>query len=215
MTKGFSIITNFGCDTGCSYCIWNKHPLKNIKTSYSSTDWQYLYYYLKKNKILKISVSGGGDPFYKLDENLPYWSKLFKICQKLNILIDVHTSKFLDNNEFLKLFNKIVIHLNPKRFIENKNRILNIPIKKRIVFVLNTEVDLKFIEDINLFCEENKIELSFRELFGEKINAKTNFVQNFIISNEDLKGYKFIKQGDYNLYFMPNNEIVEKFIEEL
>ena len=40
--KGFSIITNFGCNFNCDYCIWKNHPLKNIFTNINNCDWDKL-----------------------------------------------------------------------------------------------------------------------------------------------------------------------------
>jgi hypothetical protein len=37
--KGFSIITNFGCDKNCWYCIWKNHPMNTcteIKTDFEN-----------------------------------------------------------------------------------------------------------------------------------------------------------------------------------
>jgi len=212
LKKGLSIITNFGCDTGCEYCIWKLHKLNSILTKFNSTDWNSLYRYLKQNSTKKISISGGGDPFYKYNDNRDWYWILFKICKKLNIKIDVHTSKIILNNVFLSKFNKIVLHLNPEDFLIHVNDLLLIPNKKRLVFVINNDLTIDFVNFVNKFCKTNKIQLSFRELYGFDISEEAKRVQNYIIENESKSFYKFIKQDDYNIYFMPNNEFVEKFI---
>ena len=41
--RGFTIITNFGCDCHCKYCITKHHPiLQNAITDKSKIDWEYL-----------------------------------------------------------------------------------------------------------------------------------------------------------------------------
>ena len=41
--KGFTVITNFGCDCHCKYCITKYHPiLQNAVTDKSKIDWDYL-----------------------------------------------------------------------------------------------------------------------------------------------------------------------------
>lgn len=41
--KGFTVITNFGCDCHCKYCITKHHPiLQNAVTDKSKIDWDYL-----------------------------------------------------------------------------------------------------------------------------------------------------------------------------
>ncbi len=212
MKKGFSIITNFGCDEGCAYCVWKNHKLKNNFTSYSNTDWFYLWDYLKGNKIKKISISGGGDPLYKLNDNKLWWSKIIKICQRLQIEIDLHTAKVITDYSFLNIFNKIVVHLNNDKFNkENLSVIAKYTNKIRIVFVANEDYEITDIDKYSKYCIDNNYQLSFRELHGEKT---TKALQNerYIIKNQKKLRCKFIRQADYNVYFMPNNEIVNKYI---
>lgn len=41
--RGFTVITNFGCDCNCKYCITKHHPvLQNAVTDKSKIDWKYL-----------------------------------------------------------------------------------------------------------------------------------------------------------------------------
>lgn len=38
--RGFTIITNFGCDCNCKYCITKHHPiLQNAVTDKNKIDW--------------------------------------------------------------------------------------------------------------------------------------------------------------------------------
>lgn len=210
MKKGFSIITNFGCDEGCRYCIWKQHELRDIYTSYVSTDWQLLFDYLNENKIKKLSVSGGGDPLYKLEENKLWWAKLFRICQRLQIDIDLHTAKIITDYLFLENFNKIVIHFNADKF-NNISLIKRYTNKIRIVFVVDGSYDIGEICKYAGHCIKHDYQLSFRELCGKK-NEKIQNIENYIIKNQRKLKCKFIEQADYNHYFMPNNEIVDTYL---
>lgn len=41
--RGFTVITNFGCDCRCKYCITKHHPiLQNAVTDKDKIDWEYL-----------------------------------------------------------------------------------------------------------------------------------------------------------------------------
>ena len=44
--RGFTVITNFGCDCHCKYCITKHHPiLQNAVTDKNKIDWEYLEKY--------------------------------------------------------------------------------------------------------------------------------------------------------------------------
>lgn len=211
MKKGFSIITNFGCDEGCNYCVWKKHKFKKHFTSYTGMDWLYLYDYFQDNKIKKISISGGGDPLYKLNDNKLWWSKIIRICQRGQINMDLHTAKIITDYSFLEIFNKLVIHFNKEKFNNHNLSIVKKYTNKiRIVFVVNGEYGRNEINKYSNYCKHNDYQLSFRELYGSKNNEILK-IQNYIIENQHNLKCKFIKQADYNTYFMPDNQIYSKF----
>ena len=69
--KGFTIITNFGCDNHCKYCITRSHPiLQNAVTDKSKIDWEYLEKCISESEAPTINLSGGGDPFYDWRNNI-------------------------------------------------------------------------------------------------------------------------------------------------
>ena len=63
--RGFTVITNFGCDCHCKYCITKHHPiLQNAVTDKNKIDWEYLEKCISKSDAPTVNLSGGGDPFY-------------------------------------------------------------------------------------------------------------------------------------------------------
>jgi len=198
--KGLSIITNFGCDNACEYCIWKQHELRDHYTSLHSTNWEKLYEFVVSSED-KISLSGGGDPFYKFENNMDWYKKLFQLCYKK---IDVHTSKIITDFDFLTAFNRIVLHINP--WFYNLDVLKQYKNKLRLVCVITEELTKEKIDEIIEASDELNCQVSFRELYD-----KTSPKELMEYVNQQPKA-KLIKQNDYNLYFMPDNSIREKFI---
>ena len=106
-SPNISIITNWGCRGKCWYCIWEIHPLKNVCLD---TNWNKLNGFLKKYQHLgKVSISGGGDSLFKFEEKKGWWGKIFNLCDKYNLKIDVHTREKFHNAEFWNKINKCVM----------------------------------------------------------------------------------------------------------
>jgi hypothetical protein len=68
----FTIIVNwkergFGCNKACSYCNWRSSPL--LPQGAQSQDTVTAF--IRQCKKSFITISGGGDPLYKFDENFP------------------------------------------------------------------------------------------------------------------------------------------------
>ena len=91
------------------------------------------------------------------------------------------------------------------RFVKYIDDINRIPLPLRLVFVVNQDLQLENIQHIKDSIN-NKYELSFRELCGVK-NENIINCENFIKNNK----LYFIEQNDYNIYYMPNNEIWHSF----
>ena len=71
--RGFTVITNFGCDCHCKYCITKYHPiLQNAVTDKSKIDWDYLEKCIASSEAPTVNLSGGGDPFYHWQENIAH-----------------------------------------------------------------------------------------------------------------------------------------------
>lgn len=204
-----SIITNFGCNEGCDYCIWKNHKLSKCKTSITTTNWQDLKQAIKGQP--RISISGGGDPLFNLKNNLDWWERLYSIksIKTGKTIIDLHTAKIASKN-FLERFkiNKYVFHLKNPNDLHQINELMLLPFNKlRIVLV----ADKKYTEhDYMMLAKEllpYNIQFSIRQkvVNNEAIEIMTDFLKKEI-------SWKYIKQGDYNTYFMPNNKVYDKFL---
>jgi len=224
---GLSIITNFGCDTGCSYCVWNLHPLKDFKGPY---DFNKLSRILSFFPQEKISISGGGDPLYKFPDCFQNWGlkwwyeKLFEICNKK---IDIHTSKLISDEIFIKRFNRYVLHVNYKRFQEYKDRLYDFPIPLRLVCVLmppfgddREDVETAFsikcnIDDMVKFAKEINCQLSLRQYYHPyhyQTRIEHKLIEYIEWHSSKNSKIRFIEQNDYNVYYMPNNRLYGDFM---
>lgn len=214
--RGFSIITNFGCDTNCPYCVWKGHPLENC---HDETDFDKLGYMLSFFPQEKVSVSGGGDPLYNMRDHMRWWLELAMLCHRYNKLLDVHTSQLLDENQFCcypkrSIFNKYVLHLTSDRFHQlfEQGTFANFPTKLRLVFVVNNQLSLFDAKRIVTKVQEIGCELSFREHYpnSPSLELKNVAIENYV---QELKNdkVKFVWQGDYNLYYMPDNKVYTDF----
>jgi hypothetical protein len=85
--------------------VWKNHPLSRCK---DKTDWRKLEEFLQKSWNEghdKVSVSGGGDPLYRYEENKEWWNRLFAITRQLKMKVDVHTRECLFDNNFWSQIN--------------------------------------------------------------------------------------------------------------
>lgn len=202
-----SIITNFGCDTGCKYCIFMNHPMAKYKTTLDSFDWVQLEYELSYSECTEISVSGGGDPFFRFGDNSEWWLKLLRLCQMYKVKIEVHTSKVVNT---IIPFSRYVLHVNYDRFHDNRDAIieLNKTENMRLVFVVTDDITKEFIEFVSEFCAQFNIQLSFRQMV-KRDKSISYHLHDYLKTNEN---WYYIEQCDYNRYFMPNNRIVDKYL---
>lgn len=57
--RGFTVITNFGCDCHCKYCITKHHPiLQNAVTDKNKIDWEYLEKCISESDAPTVNLSG-------------------------------------------------------------------------------------------------------------------------------------------------------------
>ncbi len=209
-----SVITNFGCKNKCEYCIWKNHPLKNV---HKKTDFEKLNKYLDKtteNKI--ISISGGGDPLENFNNNKIFWNCVFKLKND-KTQIDLHTSYYNENTpkKFLMQFRKVVLHIEFLQIYYNLNKISEFFKKTnlaRLCFVVHKGLTIPYMNALEEWCQKSNVELSYRELF--KNNDFSPYKEDFNYAqkiNDRLKIGKFIKQDDYSIYFMPDNNFYEDY----
>ena len=115
--KGFTIITNFGCDNNCKYCITKHHPiLQNAVTDKSKINWAYLEECISKSNAPTINLSGGGDPFYNWQNNIDFYNRVYELAQKYNKQMDIHTRILPDNLNLISKFRKIALSIENNDF---------------------------------------------------------------------------------------------------
>jgi len=197
-----SIITNFGCSRNCWYCIWKDHALRECKCD---TDWNKIIQFLDSNSShLKISISGGGDPLYNYSQNQLWWDKLFSICNTRNLMVDVHTRERLTDDIFWSKINRCVLSSDSldgdKQYAEYLTKVTKLRISHVITNNTTTDIIKSYIE----FCDRLSCQLTFKQLHGYDTSYdqyKKMFSQSY-----------FLDDGDYNIYYMPNNTVTNKFI---
>ena len=199
--KNLSFISNNGCKFNCSYCIWKTHSLKNnIGPKNTDKIKTFLFYLEEKNK--KAILSGGGDPAEdkQILELVKEWNNPY--------LFDIHTSYTNIDHEIVDYVNKIVFHINKntKLFdIHLKSYRVNI----RVSLVLTSDIGKNFMR--NVVNEFHDQEICFRELVGNDQPSNKIFKEAKKLEKE-FDSVKFVRQSDYNLYYMPDDKIYEHFI---
>lgn len=209
MNKNISIITNFGCTRNCNYCVWKNHSLKDCKEKTNWSELESFLYTFKENK--KVSISGGGDPlyFFEIDKELRgslWYNKLFSITDRLKMLVDIHTRVEYYNHIFWKKVNRIsfsIINLNSSitfiQWVKNYTKV-------RLVYVVESHTTDEYVQELINFCEENNIQLTFKQLYGQDDNGRYEQLKS------KYKNIFFLDYNDYNLYYMPNNSVYDKFV---
>jgi len=205
INKNISIITNWGCQQKCWFCIWQHHPLKDVC---KSTNWKKLSKFISDNKEKgKFSISGGGDCLFEYDKHIKWWTKIFSLAEKHNMKIDVHTKQRFYDNLFWGKINRAVVsseklYLDKDYFLYLKN-ITNV----RIVHVVTKDTTINDIEDYLYFCKKHRIQFTVKQLSIYDDEGNYNMLKKHY--GEKLFG---LDEGDYNIYYMPDNSITDKFI---
>ena len=208
--KGFTIITNFGCQNNCNYCISKHHPiLQNKTTNLNSVDWNYLEDCIKNTTSPKVNLSGGGDPFYHYNDHMNFFNEVYNLCKKHNKLLDIHTRILPNDFNLVKIFNKIALSIEfTDRFaIENlyeKYRYVKELTNIRVIQVVNNKMTIKdCIDYINRMKEIGIKQVTFRQMFGNR-EAYKHF--DYLKENiKDIEGVMFLKDGEYHSYYFTTN----------
>lgn len=204
ISPNISIITNWGCPEECWYCIWKKHPLKNVCLK---TDWNKLTKFLVDNKNKgKVSVSGGGDCLYRYSAHKIWWNRLFNITKKLNMKIDVHSRTKFYNDNFWSKINKCVVSSDIIDDLKNYPAYLNQFTTVRIVKVITDETNSANVRKYIKYANKIGCQLTFKQLTGFDDNG------NYKKYKKMFSNQFFLDEGDYNIYFFPNNTIQTNFI---
>lgn len=202
-----SIITNFGCDERCPYCIWQQHFLSNIFTTAETTDWAKLKLAATELSPTRVSISGGGDPLFALEDNIRWWQKLFMYMPY--VLLDLHTAKIAPPN-FARKFDRYIFHakdLNTYYQKADELAALRSP-KKRVVIVADPEYTEQDYIKAAQNAKDKGFSFAVRQLV--KSNLPVDIKVDFLKNHPDLF---YIEHRDYNLYFMPDNQVYTNFLE--
>lgn len=199
-----SIITNFGCRFNCWYCIWKKHDLRSVKRP---IDWNKLKDFLQSNNDKgKVSISGGGDCLYNFQSNSEWWDNLFNITDDVGLLVDIHTREKLYNKLFWRKINRCSFSSDILSDDADYLKYLLGLVCVRIVHVATADTDFNMVDDYLSFCEDNNCQLTIKQLVGFSDGGMYDKVKS------NYKNVFCLDEGDYNVYYMPDNTIRRKFL---
>lgn len=199
-----SIITNFGCRANCWYCIWKTHPLRDVQLE---TDWEKLRGFLVEYQDRgKVSVSGGGDCLYRYDQYVGWWKRLFEETSDLRMLVDVHTREKFTHQGFWRRINRCVFSSDNLSDDEEYLEYLARLTKLRITHVVTKNTTDKMIEEYLEFQERTGCQFTIKELVGYDDGGRYKEIR------KKYPEIFYLDEGDYNIYYMPDNTIREKFL---
>ena len=214
LTKNISIIPNYEpCPHKCWFCIWKNHSLKNVKGPSLQAIEQFLKKYSKLG-YWKFSISGSDIIFEKMNKYDEWWDEIFKLANKYNMVIDIHTRSRIFNKDFLEVENirKLVLSTvnvkDCKSYIDWLRNVFDGFI--RIVKVVTSNTTCDIIEEYIKFCQDYNIELTFKQLYGYDDNG--NYYKYKSIYNNCDSRVVFLDIGDYNIYLMPDGNEYYKFV---
>jgi len=199
-----SIITNFGCQTNCWYCIWENHPLKDIQLN---IDWNLMDKFFDTFKKDKVSISGGGDCLYNYETYKDtFWDILFAKCKERNIKVDVHSREKFYNDAFWRNVNRCVLSSDIfEEDVDYFNYLIKFT-KVRIVHVVTKNTTEENLIKYKNFSKINNCQFTLKELVGYDDNGNYSRFKN------KFPELFYLDSGDYNIYYFPNNTIGTNFL---
>lgn len=212
-----SIITNFGCDFRCPYCIWrnnsDNHSKYPVITSNPLNDTEFKKLLLE-NKTDVISLSGGGDPLYRFSEQNSVSRQFLNDLDKMNIKYDIHSMNTKELINAINTYNnihKVVVHIRLKQLNLDYIKLIEIAKSKnvqvRFALVLDgvSDTDIAMLEEIF-----RDVQFSLRRhVTKDGISEVSDYAKTI---NERNPLHMFIEQKDYNTYLMPDNTITTEFL---
>lgn len=214
--KGFTVITNFGCDCHCKYCITKHHPiLQNAVTDKSKIDWAYLEKCIAASEAPTVNLSGGGDPFYHWQENIDFYNRMYELATKYEKQLDIHTRILPTDMDLIQKFRKIALSIESYDTKAMEQLRMMLPeiektTKLRVINVLNERMTTEdCLAYINKMHDIGVKQVTFRQMFGNR-NAYQNFLK--VKDTIDIPGVMFLPDGEYhNYYFTTNNKLYSYF----
>ena len=214
--KGFTVITNFGCDCHCKYCITKHHPiLQNAVTDKSKIDWDYLEKCIVASEAPPVNLSRGGDPFYHWQENIDFYNRMYELATKYGKQLDIHTRILPTDMNLIQKFRKIALSIESYDTKAMEQLRMMLPeiektTKLRVINVLNERMTTEdCLAYINKMHDIGVKQVTFRQMFGNR-NAYQNFLK--VKDTIDIPGVMFLPDGEYhNYYFTTNNKLYSYF----
>ena len=209
-----SILTNFGCHWACPYCIYRDQKIKIARTKKSTFDFKKLEEIIKGMEGDEISISGGGDPLYNIEETHWFYKELLKLAKKYDKKLELHTT-YIIPEFFYKRFHRVVFHLHSPvqlRLIKRRELIgdkgLILPKNVRVVFVMQPHFNRALIRHIVKEADKTSVSdpVSFRQLIGK--DGEPVDIQKKFLKEGHLREWFYIEQCDYNEYYV--NDHIEK-----
>lgn len=206
-----SILTNFGCHFGCSYCVYRDNKINIPKTNVDTFGWNELEDELKKHKGELVSVSGGGDPLYNYEKNIKFYNRLLILLERYDCRLELHTS-IIDTNFDYSDCERVVFHFimpNQISMLEmmakGKKIDLYLPKHVRVVYVVQEHYSRHLINEIVKEVDNSSWvnELSFRQMINK--NGQTTYYLNDYLKEGHKGNWYYIEQNDYNEYFVQNH----------
>lgn len=203
--KYLSIITNFGCHYECPYCIVKNNNIDVPKTTVDGL--KDLMYAIKSNDIDIVSLSGGGDPLYKLEEHYAYFCTLLEMLRATKTRLEIHTS-YVEHTWLTRYSYRMVYHLRSKEQLVSIRKMYDEIV--RVVFVVTDDMKEEDIEDISKYVRssEDIDELSFRQRVDK--DYKVSYRLHDFLTKGHQKDWWYITQNDYNLYYA-ENKVYQKY----
>lgn len=204
MDKYMSVITNFGCHYSCPYCIVKNNNLQIPKSTIEGLN--SLDDEIEKNQCNWVSISGGGDPLWNLENNIEWYKKFFDITLG-KIKIELHTSMPNVKSAPYPYFDRMVYHLHDFEQLQSIKRTNHEIV--RVVFVVTKNFTEDLINRIAVYCHNsNEIdELSFRQMVDNHYK-ETDYCREYLREGHQ-KLWWYIEQCDYNLYYCENKVYTE------
>ena len=180
-----------------------------MKQKRQAIDWDYLNWCIGQFTGLKVSVSGGGDPLFNLEENLPTLKKIIAICNNHGRQVDLHTNEdLLDKLAVIESlgFHQVVVstHTISEVRKEELERLLKFSHLRAVVVYVGQGVDwvrqwIKFYSFVP--------KLTVRECRGV-VNDFDNIRKTL---SSEFPNVCFLEDGEYNYYFMPDNLVYDDY----
>lgn len=213
--SSYSIITNFGCDRNCLYCI-SKIGGYGIPYTILSATLASLRSIAKTDKMESLSVSGGGDPPFNIineDARIDWYSFITSFCNFSNIKSKIHTSYFTNlsptQKAIISKFDLVSYHLFDVRDVQYVKKIQRECV--RVVFVVTPDFTIQKIDEIKqaVYDNDNIDQLTFRQYVSSDY-MPVSICEEYLTQGNDKNRWKYVKQGDYNNYIV-NNKLYSRF----